>query len=404
MKAIFNVEIEGFISDGTTPNDGAMTRLKAKMGPRGGRIQFGGGRYYFTSGNSCQFDAPVILEGQGAFPDNVQQATTVLEFAAGQRGITLGPGAACSGVQNLVLRSRSTAIGNDNGLAVRAHAVLIQQVIIELFGHDGVNIDTQVENNANNSTLINVRAFGCRRRGFHISGMNSNVITLLNCDATWSGEFGFYNDAAHGVYLNAHVDANIGGGFWDRGSSNMYVRPYAENNGLFLIDGASNGGRIFCGYYGVPDIQNHAGGGGGWIIESQGGFASGVEFRKDIVVDGTLVLRGSPYMGVFMESGNMIQVQTPQGYQPAFCPRWIDGKTKLSYAEAGLEIKPQQGGQTALFCDPLGRVHVGGAGFVGSKGTAAERDRLPVEEGLEWFDTDRGKKQVFSRGAWVDLH
>jgi hypothetical protein len=225
------------------------------------RVRFGSGRYRTSRG--LVFNRPVTVEGNtAALNYNGEYTGTAIYFESGITGITLNPQAQGSRIENLHLISGNGGAGTNDGLRIRAHAVLAQNLVIYGFGQDGVNIDTSAGGNANNTTAINVRSQENWRHGFYWRGGDSQATSCITCDASINRGYGFYNyDSGHNAWFNIHSDGNGTGytgalqnkaDFFTNGSTLFAFGAYSEGGKWFVLGPSANAIEAITGTYAAP--------------------------------------------------------------------------------------------------------------------------------------------------------
>jgi hypothetical protein len=175
-----------------------------------------------------------------ATPGNGSSEPCVLNFPAATTGITLLNNAAqFSTIRGFYIHSASTVSGTDDCIDQQSHAVILENLVCDGFGRYGVDTDTSVQGNANNSIYRNVRVTNSKADGFHTAGTNSNVIDFAADDATSNTGWGFSDASLHNLYDLAHEDTNTAGGFDFSGTSAAVLDPYCEASGTLKMEAAA---------------------------------------------------------------------------------------------------------------------------------------------------------------------
>jgi hypothetical protein len=270
---------------GTTGTDNAacFAALNAYVNGgsvRGTKVFFPQGRYYTTV--APNFTVRFTLEGAGAgMVGGNLSGVTEIWVPAGTTALTLAQPADFSVVRNIVFKSvnAGAASGNDDGIRVRAHGVILENVGVEGFGRDGVNFDCDIgttKKNCNNWQLRQVVARYNHRHGVYLYGTDAQAGAAWGGDWSLNGKYGLYlhRSAANGWY-NIHTELN--GTKWGArhpnlnhtdvyldAPSNYFSWPYLEAAHWFVIANPSASeafNRIVTGSYGKPTFRNSADGG-----------------------------------------------------------------------------------------------------------------------------------------------
>ncbi len=225
------------IADDTAAFTAAIAALATEVG---GTILVPPGKYKITSGLSWS-DKPVTIMGSGA--GVTTNSGSKLIFSAGVQGFTIQNGAssygATSSLINLHIAGSDVAAGANDGVRLQAHGARMINCYVEGFAGHNVHILSgypvpSVSINANSSLLQNVRSYNSFSDSFHVYGSDSNVCTFIDCDASDSDGWGFYENSLLGnTYIGCHESSSALGAwrFGDITRSNQLYGCYKETTG-----------------------------------------------------------------------------------------------------------------------------------------------------------------------------
>ena len=267
-SAVYNVLANQFVADGATarPTDNlpAWNALLATLPIEGGVIQFPEGNFYFS--NTPIANKPVQIIGAGMVPvaDVAAPKGTVLLIASGHSGLQFVAGASGSSVRDVTLVTKNGHTRQTIGHGIHSTVkVRVENVYIKGFAQHGIFLDsTGQKNNTNLSSLVGVQVYDNKLDGFRLEGGDTNVITVLSCDATLNGRHGFYSAGYSNVFINTHTAFNARStpgakDYFENGGSNTWVHPYAESteSGKFFFGENASYCDLAVGQFGKPTIE-----------------------------------------------------------------------------------------------------------------------------------------------------
>lgn len=213
--------------DGVTDDYQAFVNAYNALPVNGGEILVPPG-IYLTSA-TLVISKPVRLIGAGIH-SGANKATSVIRPAAGVTGIQINNSqGTTSRFEGLVLWSRSSGAGTDNGFTNHAHGVVWDQVLVQGFGQDGVANDTTTGGNCNNWSARNLRVVGCFRHGMMNDGVDSNAGSAFDCEFSNNGGWGIWDESFLGnAYFGCLTEGNGLGGTHDEPSGVNACRYYAH--------------------------------------------------------------------------------------------------------------------------------------------------------------------------------
>lgn len=244
-------------ADGESNDYNAIMDAIAALGSRGGRLNLAGRKWY--SAFPIQIDVPIVIDGgTGGYGTGTNSALGgEIIFAAGITGIEITNSSRMSAITRLAVTSLSTTSGTDDGIVVKGGRWRIEQVYVRKFGRHGVSIagDSSDGSNANLGVMDGVRLVENRGDGLHIEGTDSNACSFYGVDCSGNDGWGIYNDSAKNGFYSCHGNANDLGDYYDGGPSSLWLNPYAEAGGTFVIGSDSyNGILLSGGGYAPPTI------------------------------------------------------------------------------------------------------------------------------------------------------
>ncbi|HEV2122171.1 MAG TPA: hypothetical protein VGW38_05270, partial [Chloroflexota bacterium] len=180
---------------------------------------------YFFSRTLELKDVCIILEGDGGFMAG--EPATVLAFPANTSGIRLqrfntagtGTESESKGSDGSIIRhlgiSGGGGSGPHDGKHVRNHASTIEDVVVSGFAQDGIRISASAgsgaerEGNANNWKLRDCYLVRNGRAGLWVEGADANAGYAMGVDASFNGQYGFYDASFLGnTYVACHTEYN----------------------------------------------------------------------------------------------------------------------------------------------------------------------------------------------------
>jgi hypothetical protein len=261
----------GWINSG-----GRVYRSSAKLFVRRTVNLFGSGygfdEYRQTAGTLTPSTKIVFDPGVGGF--DIQPQVSATTFPA---GAATQEGAYNSQIRDLALIGGGGATATGLYCRTLIHLTNVASIGFSGDGFDisaSTNTDATAEyGNASLSTMTRCVAQGNGGRGFHLRGVDANVIKLDSCNAFGNTSWGFDDAGLLGdLYVNCHAAGNVGGSYRGIGSvaNHTYLGCYVENDLGVQCDlsyrcvvsgGSLAGGALSSnlGTNGIPQIIGAAG-------------------------------------------------------------------------------------------------------------------------------------------------
>jgi len=273
----------GAVGDGVTDDYVALNNclIAAMSGAPNTTPHIDMSRRYRSSG-TLTITSPVRITGIAAgFAGGAAPVTTALSaivFDAGISGLIYNTGAQYSSLDHVEIESASIAAGADVGITINCRRFYGEHVNVSGFGsHGWLVAGNSPTTSANHGTLIACRAHSNYGDGFHFTGTDANVWTLVSLDATLNAARGIFFDAAvfAGTNINPHALDNgpsgqptpiagaliaivpVVGDYVDAGGSNNWIAPYSEGAAGYapILWFGGNYGSVTVGSYGSPTVQ-----------------------------------------------------------------------------------------------------------------------------------------------------
>lgn len=387
----------GAVGDGTTNDATALQRWL----DHGGRLYLPVGEYY--SASKLIVRKNVVIEGEGyGFDSRIVDGSATLgydnqpgariRFAAGVGGFDIQPqstvtdettspaatqeGAMHSVIRNLALVGAGTG-ATATGLYARTivhlenvHTYKFQGKGFDISAAGGPGNDTTAEyGNASFTTLTNCLAVYNGSHGFHVRGVDANIVKFDNCWSQLNGGWGFLDESFLGsIYIGGQAATNTSGSYKCIGGNapSAYLGCYVEVgtgrapdlSSLCVVHGGvlSSFARLYnVGTSGQPTITGGTGLSTGKVSLLTPQAAEGAITDRCVIYRGYdtgLVLQGEPDTGgtycVTVKNGSdspVFQIGKATGNAYFHAPIFINGNQIITDRQA--LIAAPVGGATA---------------------------------------------------------